>query len=343
MDYIILDIEFNGRKFASELPMEVIEIGAVRLDASLQMKDTFTSLIRPVYFSKLNSFIKKKTGIPQPDIDAAPRFPKVIGEFRRWLDRSEDGVLLITWGGEDLKRIVQDTRMHKLDDSYWMAVDTFDLLKGYLRVQQLSNDVSVEAALQQLDIPAEGSAHRALDDAVMTGEIFKAVFDRLDFTRIQKYKDTYSNARERKLVKTAIKAIQSQKLVPTWPMIAEHYFAGKIPLDDPRKENELREYFDAQWELAKHRPVPPKRPPAGPAETGGEAAPAAGLAGSEGNGTDAAQAGDEAAGAAEAGQARSEGTGAADPSQLGSEESRTAALPGEAAGQQSGQPDAGHQ
>lgn len=26
MDYIILDIEFNGRKFASEHPMEVIEI-----------------------------------------------------------------------------------------------------------------------------------------------------------------------------------------------------------------------------------------------------------------------------------------------------------------------------
>ncbi len=36
MDYIILDIEFNGRKFASDLPMEVIEIGAVRLDASLE-------------------------------------------------------------------------------------------------------------------------------------------------------------------------------------------------------------------------------------------------------------------------------------------------------------------
>ena len=29
LDYIVLDIEFNGRKFASELPMEVIEIGAV--------------------------------------------------------------------------------------------------------------------------------------------------------------------------------------------------------------------------------------------------------------------------------------------------------------------------
>ncbi|MDQ0877164.1 inhibitor of KinA sporulation pathway (predicted exonuclease) [Paenibacillus sp. V4I3] len=62
MDYIILDIEFNGRKFASDLPMEVIEIGAVRLDSSLKAIDEFSSLVKPVYFSKLNGFIKKKNG-----------------------------------------------------------------------------------------------------------------------------------------------------------------------------------------------------------------------------------------------------------------------------------------
>lgn len=60
MDYIILDIEFNGRKFASELPMEVIEIGAVRLNSALEQTDEFSALIKPIYFSKLNSFIKKK-------------------------------------------------------------------------------------------------------------------------------------------------------------------------------------------------------------------------------------------------------------------------------------------
>lgn len=59
VDYIILDIEFNGRKFASDLPMEVIEIGAVRLDESLKIVNEFSSLIKPVYFPKLNNFIKK--------------------------------------------------------------------------------------------------------------------------------------------------------------------------------------------------------------------------------------------------------------------------------------------
>jgi len=246
VDYIILDIEFNGRKFASDHPMEVIEIGAVRLDSSLQYKDEFSSLIKPIYFSTLNSFIKKKTGIPQEEIDVADRFPKVITEFREWLDLSPDGVLLLTWGGEDMKRIIQDVRNHKLDVSYWLAAPYFDLLKGLLRARGLSNDISVEGAMALLELDPSGSAHRALDDARMTSEIFKAIFNELDFERIQHYKDTFSNARERKTVKIAIKAIAAQKIVPTWDLVAEHYFPNKAVLADPRKLAELQNYFESQ-------------------------------------------------------------------------------------------------
>ncbi|WP_239618108.1 3'-5' exonuclease [Cohnella mopanensis] len=250
MDYIILDIEFNGRKFASDLPMEVIEIGAVRLNSSLRQVDEFSSLIKPVYYSKLNSFIRKKTGIPQEDIDVAPGFPKIISEFAEWLDRSES-YLLVTWGGEDLKRIVFDTRMHKLDDARWMADPYFDLLKGYLRYKKVTNDVSVEAALIDLDIAAEGSAHRALDDARMTSEVFRRVFGELDFELKQHYKDQFSNSKERRMVKNAIRSMVSQKKVQEWEAFVESYLSAKIPLTDERKLAELKEYYSS--EVAKAR------------------------------------------------------------------------------------------
>ncbi|BBH20526.1 hypothetical protein Back11_18710 [Paenibacillus baekrokdamisoli] len=245
MDYIILDIEFNGRKFASDLPMEVIEIGAVRLDASLAYVNSFSSLIKPVYFSKLNGFIKKKTGIPQEDIDVAAGFPHVIKAFISWLDLSED-FLLVTWGGEDLKRIIFDTRMHKMDDAYWMGASYYDLLKGFTRFKNVANDVSVEAALIDLGIADNSTAHRALEDARMTGEIFRAIYDQLDFERIQQFKDVYSNAKERKMVKHAIRVITSQKLLPTWDMLVEHFLSEKVSLVDPRKLAELHAYFDAE-------------------------------------------------------------------------------------------------
>lgn len=249
MNYIVLDIEFNGRKFASELPMEVIEIGAVRLDASLRQTDQFEAFVKPVYFPKLNSFIKKKTGIPQEEIDRAEGFPKVIADFMAWLDRGRP-FLLLTWGGEDLKRIVYDTRMHGMDDAYWLAVDYFDLLKGYLRYKNVTNDVSVEGALLDLGIANEGSAHRALDDAQMTAEIFRRICSGLDLARVQRFKDLYTNAKERKLVKNAIRALLVQKKSPTWELLAEHVLKDKVPLEDSRKLAELQAYFAEELEKA---------------------------------------------------------------------------------------------
>ncbi|MFC4601035.1 exonuclease domain-containing protein [Cohnella hongkongensis] len=250
MDYIILDIEFNGRKFASDLPMEVIEIGAVRLDSSLKPAGEFSSLVKPVYFSKLNPFIRKKTGIPQHEIDAAPGFPSVIAEFESWLG-SGDSFLLVTWGGEDIKRIVFDTRMHKLNEAYWTGLHYFDLLKGYLRYKKVSNDVSVEAALQELNLVPEGSAHRALDDARMTSEVFRKIFAELDFSLKQQYKDQFSNSKERRLVKNAVRTMLAQKKPQTWEAFAESELAAKIPLTDPRKTAELRDYFLAELEKKK--------------------------------------------------------------------------------------------
>ncbi|MHA6482630.1 exonuclease domain-containing protein [Paenibacillus sp. strain BS8-2] len=253
MDYIVLDIEFNGRKFASDLPMEVIEIGAVRLNDSLEIVDEFSAFIKPVYFAKLNSFIQKKTGIPQSSIDSAERFPRVIGNFLQWLSRSE-APLLVTWGGEDLKRIVLDTRMHKLDDGYWLSVDYLDLLKSFLRYRGLTNDVSVEGALQELGLSSEGSAHRALDDARMTADIFRASFPHLDFSYTQKYKDMHSNAKERRFVKNAIRMLRTQKKELTWESLVEHVIKDKIKLDNPKKVVELQAYFEAE---AAKKPKPP--------------------------------------------------------------------------------------
>jgi inhibitor of KinA sporulation pathway (predicted exonuclease) len=250
LDYIIMDIEFNGRKFASDLPMEVIEIGAVRLDSSLQQKDEFSALIKPVYFSKLNNFIKQKTGIPQEEIDQASSFPKVMFNFMEWLNQSKS-LLFVTWGGEDLKRIVYDTRMHKLDDVYWMNVQYYDLLKGFVRYKSLKNDVSVESALIDLDISTYGSAHRALDDARMTSDVFRSIYKELDFELKQQFKDSYTNAKERRLVKNAAQTMVNQKITPTWELFVEHFLTGKVALTDLKKLTELEAYFTAEITKAK--------------------------------------------------------------------------------------------
>lgn len=243
MDYIVLDIEFNGRKFASPLPMEVIEIGAVRLNEQFEYIDSFTSFVKPVYFAKLNSFIQKKTGIPQEAIDQAARFPAVIKKFMAWLQKSENP-LLITWGGEDMKRIILDTRMHKLDDTFFMQLPYFDLLKGYIHSRGLTNDVSVEGALEQLQIETSEQAHRALDDAKMTAKILIAVHKEVDWEKVTHYVDTYTNAKERRALKNAVRLLRASKKEATWENYVERFIKDKIDEIEQNKLLEMKNYFE---------------------------------------------------------------------------------------------------
>lgn len=253
MDYIVLDIEFNGRKFASPLPMEVIEIGAVRLNENFEYIDSFTSFVKPVYFTKLNNFIQKKTGIPQESINQAARFPSVIKEFIDWLQKS-DQPLLITWGGEDMKRIILDTRMHKLDDSYFMQLPYFDLLKGYIHSRGFTNDVSVEGALAQLEIESEEQAHRALDDAKMTAKILYAVHADVDWDKVTYYVDTYTNAKERRSLKNAVRLLRANKKEATWDNFVNRFIKDKLEEIEPNKLSEMKAYF----ELIANKPYTPE-------------------------------------------------------------------------------------
>lgn len=80
----------------------------------------------------------------------------------------------------------------------------------------------------------------------MTADIFRAVFAELDFGKTQHYKDMYTNAKERRLIKNAIRLLRSQKIVPTWESYVEHVLKDKISLDDPRKAAEMKSYFEAE-------------------------------------------------------------------------------------------------
>ena len=145
--------------------------------------------------------------------------------------------------------------MHKLDDSPWMTAHYFDLLKGFIRFRNVTNDVSVEAALVDLGIEDDSSAHRALEDARMTGEMLKAIFEHLDFelasSNSRMYTQTPRNARWSRMQSRIISA---QKVVPKWQMLLDNFLAPKVSLDDPRKLAELEAYFESEM-VKEQRPT----------------------------------------------------------------------------------------
>ena len=184
MYYVILDLEWNntyGRKTQSFIN-EIIEIGAVMLDEDLNEVSRFSSLIRSQIGKKLRGSVKQLTHITNEDLDSGVPFTKVVSQFRRWIGTRENTV--ITWGDGDIRVLIENCR-------YLNGIEIVPFLSNYADLQQVfqsvfntppSRQAGLSAAAQILGVDEDAySHHRALDDSLITAEIFRKIYDSKTF------------------------------------------------------------------------------------------------------------------------------------------------------------------
>lgn len=179
MHYIVFDLELNSKPFKNRHPNEVIEIGAVKLDESLQQVSTFQAYVKPKVYGKLFGIVRKKTRIDQKDIDGAEDFKSVISLFRQWAGRN---FVLFSWGHDDIHHLRTNCKLHHVN-ARWLQ-NSIDLQKQFSDLAGLpaSNRSGLQAALESLAIEVPEKLHRAYIDARYTAEIFIRIFDRLNLS-----------------------------------------------------------------------------------------------------------------------------------------------------------------
>lgn len=180
MNYVILDLEWNntyGRKTKSFIN-EIIEIGAVMLDDDLQEVSRYSSLIRSQIGKKLRGSVKQLTHITNEDLDSGIPFTKALSQLRRWIGNRDN--VVITWGDGDIRVLIENCR-------YLNGIEIVPFLSNYADIQAYfhsifnsppSRQVGLSAAAQLLGIDeTEFALHRALDDSLLTAEVFRKIFD----------------------------------------------------------------------------------------------------------------------------------------------------------------------
>lgn len=160
--YVSLDIETTGLDPEQDA---ILEIGAVRFKGS-QVYETFNTFVnpgRPIPYK-----IQQLTGITPADVKDAPSLEMVLPQLRRFVG---DNPILGHNIGFDLSFL----NRHKVLQEN-VAIDTFELASILL---PHANRYSLAALLDYLQIvlPVEGRAHRALDDAQATYQLFEALLD----------------------------------------------------------------------------------------------------------------------------------------------------------------------
>ena len=186
-NFIIFDLEFNSTKIpdTERHINEIIEIGAVKLDDTLNEIDSFTSMVKPQFSKKLNSYVKKLTHIQDKELKTAKPFDSVINSFITWCD-ADKGTVFLTWSDTDLHVIVENyneiLKIKKVDfiEKY---TDLQKYIQNFIKTEN-NNQISLRAAAEFYKINTENFAlHRAEDDSRVCGNILKLAFNEELFSK----------------------------------------------------------------------------------------------------------------------------------------------------------------
>jgi len=184
MNYIVLDLEWNqsphGKEYErEELPFEVIEIGAVKLNENLEIIDSFGEIIRPTVYREMHRICKEITGISSRDLKKGRYFTQVFPEFLAWC-----GVdyMFCTWGSGDLVELQRNMQYYKIENYFPFPLYFYDVQKLFsLSCEDGKSRRNLKYAVEFLQNAELEKYHRAKADAIYTAEVIRNI----DFAKVK--------------------------------------------------------------------------------------------------------------------------------------------------------------
>ena len=176
MNYIVFDLEWNqgstkrDRK-RKELPFEIVEIGAVRLNDALQQTGTFHRLIRPQVYRYMHRITGGIIHLTMEDLQQGDLFPEVAADFLAFCGEE---YVFCTWGSLDLTELQRNLAFYQLEKLSDKPIPYYDVQKLFALSLGESARVQhgLENAVRMLEIDEDEPFHRALGDAHYTARIF---------------------------------------------------------------------------------------------------------------------------------------------------------------------------
>ena len=112
MQYIVIDLEWNGgySKKAHGYFNEIIEVGAVRLNAAMELTDTFQANVRPVVSKKLSGIVTDLTNITPEELEDGTTFADLMEQLRGFT--GQEPTVFLTWSNTDLLVMMENLQYH---------------------------------------------------------------------------------------------------------------------------------------------------------------------------------------------------------------------------------------
>ena len=173
--YVVIDLEMctvpsPNRRDWLNCHNEIIEIGAVLLDESLKICDSFKTYVHPEY-GVLDSVISDLTGITNVDLFDAPDCKKALYDFMKWVPKN---ARMVTWSENDENQIRKEIAAKNIHIPGLKEFlnSCIDCQKTFAEVMYSQRNYNLIEALNISAIDYDPNAHDALVDAKNTALIF---------------------------------------------------------------------------------------------------------------------------------------------------------------------------
>lgn len=177
MHYIVLDLEWNQtyhekalatqKALSIRLRGEVIQIGAVKLNETLDVVGSFRITVKPRFYKKIHRHVMRLTGIDQEQLDRGVPLAEAMDSFHRFCG---DDAVFLTWGPDDLPMLYDNLRANKLEAPFMARY--YDMQPMFNReTDGEKRQRSLEYAMEHFGIEMNLPAHDALNDAYFTAQV----------------------------------------------------------------------------------------------------------------------------------------------------------------------------
>lgn len=182
ISYIVFDLEWNQSPRGKvgklpDLPSEIIEVGAVKLDENLETVSEFSHFVRPFIYKKLDYRVRALTNIQTGQLQKEGKaFAQVMREFFHWcgMDSGEE-VIFCSWGNMDLLELQRNLHFFHVRNPFSYPLFYYDVQKLYGRCfpDAEKKATALATAVEALGLEEEGAFHRAIEDARYTAKVLQ--------------------------------------------------------------------------------------------------------------------------------------------------------------------------
>ena len=180
-NYIVFDLEWNQgdapvTQDGTTLVVEIVEIGAVKLNDKREKTGEFSRLIRPQVHKHMHRITGKLIHLTMDDLEKGDDFDVVADEFLKWCGPDPK---FCTWGPLDLTEFQRNLDFFGLPLLSDRPLAFYDVQKLYsLAYDNGKSRRGLESAIDELGIKKDIPFHRALADAEYTAQIFRRLGDK---------------------------------------------------------------------------------------------------------------------------------------------------------------------